>query len=63
MASVVGARCVRCRGAVIPGPTFATALAVIAGGHNAALYNPTPEMLAAEVPDSIIGARVVAWRR
>ena len=44
----------RCRSAVIPGLTFATALAVGACGHNAALYDPTPEVLTAEAPDSFV---------
>ena len=44
----------RCRTGAISGLTFATALAVGACGHNATLYDPTPDMLAVEAPDSFI---------
>ena len=54
MASVVGVRRGPRLRAVIPGLAFATALGVTACGHNAALYDPTPEMLAAEAPDSFV---------
>ena len=43
-----------CRTGAISGLAFATALAVGACGHKAALYDPTPDMLAAEAPDSFI---------